>query len=105
MMIALEHNYRSTQPILDAANAVMARATKGFAKTLISSKSSAELPYLVTVEDEAAQAVFVADQVLEQREAGSNCAIRRYCSVPRTTAPGWRSSWLAGISRLSDMAG
>jgi DNA helicase-2/ATP-dependent DNA helicase PcrA len=70
MVIALEHNYRSTQPILDAANAIMARAGEGFAKTLTSSKPSAELPYLVTVEDEAAQAVFVADQVLEQREAG-----------------------------------
>jgi DNA helicase II / ATP-dependent DNA helicase PcrA len=69
-VIALEHNYRSTQPILDAANAVMARASEGFAKTLTSSKPSAELPYLVTVEDEAAQAIFVADQVLEQREAG-----------------------------------
>jgi DNA helicase II / ATP-dependent DNA helicase PcrA len=70
MVIALEQNYRSTQPILDAANAVMARATEGFAKTLTSSKPSAELPYLITVEDEAAQAVYVADQVLEQREAG-----------------------------------
>jgi DNA helicase II / ATP-dependent DNA helicase PcrA len=70
MVIALEHNYRSTQQILDAANAVMARASEGFAKTLTSSKSSAELPYLVTVEDEAAQAVLVADRVLEQREAG-----------------------------------
>jgi len=48
----------------------MTRATEGFAKTLTSSKPSAELPYLITVEDEAAQAVFVADQVLEQREAG-----------------------------------
>ena len=70
MVIALEHNYRSTQPILDAANAIMARASEGFAKTLTSSKPSAELPYLVTVEDDAAQAIFVANQVLEQREAG-----------------------------------
>jgi DNA helicase-2/ATP-dependent DNA helicase PcrA len=69
-VIALEHNYRSTQPILDAANAVMARANEGFAKTLTSSKPSAELPYLVTVEDEAAQAIFVAEQILEQCEAG-----------------------------------
>jgi DNA helicase-2/ATP-dependent DNA helicase PcrA len=70
MVIALEHNYRSTQPILNAANALMAHATESFAKTLTSSKLSAELPYLITVEDEATQAIFVADQVLEQREAG-----------------------------------
>lgn len=60
MVIALEHNYRSTQPSLDAANAVMDRASEGFAKTLTSSKPSAELPYLITVEDESAQAVFIA---------------------------------------------
>ena len=69
-VISLEHNYRSTQPILDAANAVIAQASEGFSKTLTSSKPSAELPHLVTVEDEMAQAVYVADQVLEQREAG-----------------------------------
>ncbi len=69
-VISLEHNYRSTQPILDAANAVIAQASEGFSKTLTSSKPSAELPYLVTVEDEIAQAVYVADQVLEHREAG-----------------------------------
>ena len=69
-VISLEHNYRSTQPILDAANAVIARAREGFSKTLTSSKPSAELPHLVTVEDEDAQAVYVADQVLDHREAG-----------------------------------
>jgi len=69
-VISLEHNYRSTQPILDAANAVIAQAREGFSKTLTSSKPSAELPYLVTVDDEMAQAVYVADQVLEHREAG-----------------------------------
>jgi ATP-dependent DNA helicase UvrD/PcrA len=69
-VISLEHNYRSTQPILDAANAVIAQAREGFSKTLSSSKPSAELPYLVSVGDEEAQAAYVADQVLEHREAG-----------------------------------
>ena len=70
VVISLDHNYRSTQPILDAANAVIAQASEGFSKMLTSSKPSAELPQLVTVEDEMAQAVYVADQVLDQREAG-----------------------------------
>src|ERR1700730_6394711 len=69
-VISLEHNYRSIQPILDAANAVIAQAREGFSKTLTSSKLSAELPHLVTVEDEMAQAVYVTDQILEHREAG-----------------------------------
>src|SRR5712691_3400034 len=70
VVISLEHNYRSTQPILDAANTVIAQTREGFSKPLTSSKLSAELPHLVTVEDEMAQAVYVADQVLEHREAG-----------------------------------
>ena len=69
-VIALERNYRSTQPILDVANAVIAGAGERFAKTLYSTKESAQLPYLVKAEDEAAQASYVADHVLEHREAG-----------------------------------
>ena len=69
-VIALERNYRSTQPILDVANAVIAGAGKRFAKTLYSTKELAELPYLVSAEDEAAQASYIADHVLEHREAG-----------------------------------
>jgi DNA helicase II / ATP-dependent DNA helicase PcrA len=69
-VIALERNYRSTEPILDAANAVIAGAGERFAKTLYSTKDSSELPYLVSAEDEAAQASYVADHVLEHREAG-----------------------------------
>ena len=69
-VIVLERNYRSTQPILDAANAVIAGAGERFAKTLYSTKRSAELPYLVSAEDETAQASYVADHVLEHREEG-----------------------------------
>ena len=69
-VIALERNYRSTQSILDAANAVIAGAGERFAKTLYSTKESAELPCLVSAEDEAAQASYVADHVLEYREVG-----------------------------------
>src|SRR5258708_10341499 len=60
-VISLEHNYRSTQPILDAANAVIAQAREGFAKTLTSSKPCAELPHLAAVEDEEAQPAYLAD--------------------------------------------
>jgi DNA helicase-2/ATP-dependent DNA helicase PcrA len=69
-VIPLEQNYRSTQPVLDAANAVIARAGEGFGKRLFSTKASAELPRLVSVEGETAQAAWVAERVLEHREAG-----------------------------------
>jgi DNA helicase II / ATP-dependent DNA helicase PcrA len=66
----LEQNYRSTQPILDASNAVIALAAEGFSKRLFSAKRSDEKPYLIGAADEAAQADYVAARVLEYREAG-----------------------------------
>ncbi|GAB1461192.1 hypothetical protein MASR2M50_29670 [Thauera sp.] len=69
-VVTLERNYRSTQPILDAANAVIALAAERFAKNLWSERASAQRPRLVTVNDEAAQADFVVDSVLARREEG-----------------------------------
>jgi DNA helicase-2/ATP-dependent DNA helicase PcrA len=82
-IIALEQNYRSTQPILDAANAVIARAGEGFTKTLTSTRAAAELPSLVVVEDPAMQARYIVDQVLDRREAG--IALRRQAVLFRAS--------------------
>jgi DNA helicase-2/ATP-dependent DNA helicase PcrA len=68
-IVTLARNYRSTQPILDAANAVIGLAAERFTKDLWSERVSLEKPRLVTVADEAAQARFVVEQVLERREA------------------------------------
>jgi DNA helicase-2/ATP-dependent DNA helicase PcrA len=67
----LQRNYRSTQPLLDAANAVIALAGQRFAKTLWTDRLSSAKPQLVLVDDEAAQARWVADEVLRQREQGT----------------------------------
>ena len=69
-IVTLEHNYRSTQPILAAANAVIELAEERFTKNLRSDRPSAERPYLVSVPDEAAQARYVAEKILEHRESG-----------------------------------
>lgn len=69
-VVKLEANYRSLQPILDAANALMAQGTEGFAKTLTAVRGAGERPHLVSVRDEADQARFVAEEVLLQRESG-----------------------------------
>ncbi len=69
-VITLDRNYRSTQPILDASNAVIALAPERHAKTLWCDRPSAQRPLLVTVTDELAQARWVADHVLAQREGG-----------------------------------
>lgn len=69
-VVTLERNYRSTQAILNASNAMIALAGEGYAKKLWTDRSSSNRPALVTVADDAAQAKWVADQVLEHREAG-----------------------------------
>jgi DNA helicase II / ATP-dependent DNA helicase PcrA len=68
-IVTLARNYRSTQPILDAANAVIGMATERFTKDLWSERVSLEKPRIVAVADEAAQARYVVEQVLERREA------------------------------------
>ncbi|BAT58557.1 DNA helicase II [Variibacter gotjawalensis] len=69
-LITLEQNYRSTQPILAAANAVIDLASERFTKNLWSNRASGDLPALVSVADDNAQAGYVADCVLANREAG-----------------------------------
>jgi DNA helicase II / ATP-dependent DNA helicase PcrA len=69
-IIALEQNYRSTQPILKAANKVIELAPERYSKTLFSKRRSEQKPYLTTVADERTQARYVAQQILDAREAG-----------------------------------
>jgi DNA helicase II / ATP-dependent DNA helicase PcrA len=69
-ILTLTRNYRSTQPILDAANGVIGLAKERYAKNLWTDRGSAQKPQLVTVRDEADQARCVAERVLEYREAG-----------------------------------
>jgi DNA helicase II / ATP-dependent DNA helicase PcrA len=70
-IITLDRNYRSTQPILSAANGVIDLARERFTKNLWTDRTSSEKPRLVTVRDEADQARYVVERVLESREGGS----------------------------------
>jgi DNA helicase-2/ATP-dependent DNA helicase PcrA len=70
-IVTLERNYRSTQPVLAAANAVIDLAEERFTKNLWSERASAGRPQLVSVRDEADQARYAAEHVLENRERGS----------------------------------
>jgi DNA helicase-2/ATP-dependent DNA helicase PcrA len=69
-MVTLERNYRSTAPILAAANAVIAEAAERFTKDLWTERKGDALPRLVTVKDEPAEAHYVVETVLEAREGG-----------------------------------
>ncbi|HYF60993.1 MAG TPA: ATP-dependent helicase [Burkholderiaceae bacterium] len=68
--VTLERNYRSTQPVLDLANALIAEGGRRYPKTLRAVREGGETPALVTVADEREQADWVIAQVLERREAG-----------------------------------
>jgi DNA helicase II / ATP-dependent DNA helicase PcrA len=70
-IVTLERNYRSTQTILDASNAVIAGARERHSKNLWTEKAASHRPQLLLVPGEAEQARWVADEVLRQREAGS----------------------------------
>jgi DNA helicase-2/ATP-dependent DNA helicase PcrA len=70
MSITLDQNYRSTQPVLDAANALMAEGSRQYRKNLFSRKAEGQKPRYVTVADDAAQAEYVVTRVLEARERG-----------------------------------
>ena len=69
-VVTLERNYRSTQPILDACNAVIAESPERFAKELVTTRASQQKPLLVTAEDEMAQVDYVIEKVIENRETG-----------------------------------
>jgi DNA helicase-2/ATP-dependent DNA helicase PcrA len=70
-IITLDRNYRSTQPILSAANGVIDLARERFTKNLWTERTSSDKPRLVTVRDETDQARYIVERVLENREAGA----------------------------------
>ena len=70
-MVTLEHNYRSTQPILDVTNALIARARERFTKTLWTDRRGGEAPMLVTAHDENDQTRYVVDQIMALNEQGT----------------------------------
>jgi len=69
-VVVLEENYRSTQPVLDAANALMADGGRQYRKFLRSTRGGGTRPRYVTVQDDQAQAGYVVERVLECRERG-----------------------------------
>ncbi len=69
-IITLEENYRSTQPILNLTNAVIAQAKDKFEKNLYTKKQGGNIPVFIDCPDENSQSVFVAEKILELREEG-----------------------------------
>jgi len=82
-IIALEQNYRSTEPILAAANTVMAPARQRYTKELWSTRKSDTKPMLVTAIDEAEQTELVCQNILAHLEQGT--ALRRQAVLFRAS--------------------
>ena len=69
-IVRLERNYRSTPPLLDASNAVIALSLQRHEKTLRPTRPGDRRPILRACLDEAEQTDAVCRAVLEHREAG-----------------------------------
>jgi len=83
-VVTLAQNYRSTQPVLDVANALMAEAPRQYRKHLLSTRGDGPRPKLVSVDDLVTQAEFVCSQVLKKREM--NVPLRRQAVLFRTAS-------------------
>ncbi|MBS0375612.1 MAG: ATP-dependent helicase [Proteobacteria bacterium] len=82
-VVTLTENYRSTQPILDAANALIGEAARQHRKDLRARRGGGARPRLVTVADDRGQADYVVAEVLRAREAG--VALRRQAVLFRSS--------------------
>ncbi|PMP97954.1 MAG: ATP-dependent helicase [Thermodesulfobacterium geofontis] len=69
-IIKLEQNYRSTQRILDLANAIISNSKIKYTKTLFTVKKEGRKPVLFKAKDETESSKFVAEKILELRESG-----------------------------------
>ncbi|MFL5735898.1 MAG: ATP-dependent helicase [Actinomycetota bacterium] len=70
-VVKLEDNYRSTQPILDVSNRVIALARERHEKELRATRAGEARPVLRTCDDEMSQSDAVCTEVLGLREAGT----------------------------------
>jgi DNA helicase II / ATP-dependent DNA helicase PcrA len=82
-IVTLEENYRSVQPILDAANQLMSESARQHRKHLHSKTTSQCKPIYVSVQDDQAQALYIVEQVLAAREQG--VLLRKQSVLMRTS--------------------
>jgi DNA helicase-2/ATP-dependent DNA helicase PcrA len=81
-VVTLAQNYRSSQEVLDVANAVMADAPRQYRKHLLSTRGEGVKPRLVTVEDLQTQSEYVCAEILKRREA--NVPLKRQAVLFRS---------------------
>ena len=83
-VVTLAQNYRSTQEVLDVANAVMADAPRQHRKHLLSIRGKGARGRIVTTDELQSQAEYVCTEILRRREA--NVPLRRQAVLFRTSS-------------------
>jgi DNA helicase-2/ATP-dependent DNA helicase PcrA len=82
-MVVLSQNYRSTQQVLDCANALMSEGSRQHRKTLIGMRQSAQKPVYVALDDAVAQAEYIVSKILATREIGGS--LKRHAILFRSS--------------------
>ena len=82
-IVKLVDNFRSTQPILDISNRVIALASEGHRKELVSVRGQGDRPHLIDCQDEDEQTDFIAQRILEHRESG--LSLKKQCVLFRAS--------------------
>ncbi len=82
-IVILAQNYRSTQQVLDAANALMADGVRQHRKTLLGTRQSTQKPLYVALDDAQAQAEYIAGKILQTREIGGS--LKRHAVLFRSS--------------------
>jgi DNA helicase-2/ATP-dependent DNA helicase PcrA len=82
-VVVLSQNYRSTQQILDSANALMADGARQHRKTLLGMRQSNQKPFYVAMDDAQAQAEYISGKILQTREVGGS--LKRHAILFRSS--------------------
>jgi DNA helicase-2/ATP-dependent DNA helicase PcrA len=81
--VVLSQNYRSAQPILDAANALMSEGSRQHRKTLIGLRQATQKPLYVMLDDAQSQAEYIVGKILAVREVGGS--LKRHAILFRSS--------------------
>jgi DNA helicase-2/ATP-dependent DNA helicase PcrA len=82
-IVVLAQNYRSTQQVLDSANALMSEGARQHRKTLLGTRQSTQKTLYVSMDDAQAQAEYIAGKILVTREIGGS--LKRHAILFRSS--------------------
>jgi DNA helicase-2/ATP-dependent DNA helicase PcrA len=82
-VVVLAQNYRSTQQVLDCANALMADGARQHRKTLLATRQAPQKPFYVALDDAQAQAEYICGKILHTREIGGS--LKRHAILFRSS--------------------